>query len=157
MDKGNERDELTLSLPLYKLPEGKCVYKAESYDRFGTFFVQDAGGLFFVVHVDMNEGDLYCMNLPIAASNMLVRQEFGKRIEEPIAEIIRILSDISRDVSESVEKVKWSVDSNADEIKDIVKEVIRILCESKEPAGNIPSKGYVSEDTLVQIINSVRK
>ena len=157
MDKGNERDGLTLSLPLYKLPEGKSVYKAESYDRLGTFFVQDAGGLFFVVHVDKNEGDLYCMDLPIAASNMLVRQEFGKRIEETIDGIIRCLSDISHGMSEYAEKVKWSVDSNADEIKDLVKEVIRTLCESKEPAGNIPSKGYVCEDTLVQIINSVRK
>lgn len=158
-----ERQMLTLTLPLIELEEGKKPWSIEAYDGIetGMYFVKDTAGVFHIAEVDRDENVCFHTPLPARACNVFTREMVVDELsvdmermcqtqEEMYGKIAQLIFDCRRhydDLNGRLEGISSAVIDRLDEMVEGKDEFM------KQSAG----RGYVSEETLAQIIKVVRK
>lgn len=151
---------VNFSIPFIEFESGEDLTKRESYEREGLYVVKDQIGSYFFVEVDPKHAHSFCVpvafieiiNQKMGEANLL--EKFDERISQ-INEGVKHLIGIVADCHKSVNRVcdsQFDHKNLFDGLIDMVDEV-----KNKETSLELPKGGYVSENTLVKIIETVRK
>ena len=176
MEKKTDKPILTLALPFVVL-DSNCVYDYNSYDDSGVYFVKDVDGLFHIVDVRLEDKRAFgnCVNASIC--NALTEQVAEHVIKDtllPFCEnilgqttascaktdgIVNELVGLQGILRESVGLLDCLC-SKIEDFERVLPRIENIASESLE-INRAPKyedmKGYVSEESLVEIIKNVRK
>ena len=175
MEKKTNKPILTLSLPFIQL-DNERVYDSTSYDESGVFFVKDVSGVCHIAEVNLEERAVYgtCVNANIC--NILTEQLVTDRMEDmlnPIryrleelnsaicnatGDVVRKLDELLAPQRESVEGV-YIICSKVEHLENALSSIeSAVRCAVEKKPSDIESlKGYVSEESVVEIIKNVRK
>lgn len=151
---------VNFSIPFIEFENGEDLTKRESYEREGLYVVKGQNGPYFFVEVDPKHAHSFCVpvtfieiiNQKMGEASLL--EKFDERISQ-INEGVKYLIGSVDDCHKSVRQVcddQFEQKNLFDGLIDMVDEV-----KKKETASELPKGGYVSENTLVKIIETVRK
>ncbi len=151
---------VNFSIPFIEFESGGDITKRESYEREGLYVVKDQIGSYFFVEVDPKHA--LCFNVPITFIE-IINQKMGEvslleKFDERISQINEGVKHLINEMSECLASV-----ANAREVSSESKALLSVLVDmvdevkNKETASELPKGGYVSENTLVKIIETVRK
>lgn len=151
---------VNFSIPFIEFEKGEDFTKRESYEREGLYVIKEHAGAYFFVEVDPKHAHSYC--LPVTFIDILnqkkgeasLLEKFDERISqvnEGVKYLIEKVSDCHKIVI-GVSDSQFGHKNMLESLVDMVDEV-----KNKETASELPKGGYVSENTLVKIIETVRK
>lgn len=152
---------MTLCLPLIEI-NNTDFYNYDNYKESGQFFVKNSDGIYAVIDVDKEVGGLGGEILPPRVRTYLIEQQAEISLVEKFDERI---SQINEGVKYLIDKMSECLASveNAREVSSESKALLNVLVDmvdevkNKETSPELPKGGYVSENTLVKIIETVRK
>lgn len=177
---------LNLSLPFVELKKGNDPWVAESYENSGIYFVKDRDGVFRIADVNKEENTVAESPLPINIGNLLLSEVHKKDTEDFLCNIDKYLQDLSQGISRLSErdyynieneiailhnhldrleerideKAKYCTDhviSNARSIEDGIAEILKNVGGSNPDGKPASGKGNISEETLLEIIKTIRR
>lgn len=148
------------SIPFIEFENGEDFTKRESYEKEGLYVIKDQNGAYFFVEVDPKHAQSFCLpftfieilNQKMGEASLL--EKFDERISqvnEGVKYLIEKVSDCHKIVI-GVSDSQFGHKNMLENLFDMVDEV-----KKKETASELPKGGYVSENTLVKIIETVRK
>lgn len=157
---------LTLELPYLEF-DTNVIYDHNLYDKDGVYFVKDKKGIFHLVEVDKSR---FCAGgnpLPASVCYMLVvgktvssLDEKFKSIDESIGNLSSSLTHcanmLSDHTTQKIEVLDNRVLRGFEFIQKLLED-IQSKNQDKPKTEEAPSKGYISEEALVEIIKNVRK
>ena len=175
MEKKTDKPILTLALPFVQLNNDR-VCDCANYDESGIFFVKDVSGIYHTVEVNLEEKTVFGNCLNAIFCNMLTEQiavdsmedmlnsvryrleELNSVICNTTGDVVRKLDELTGSHRDYVEGLS-SLDSKVEHLGNVLagfESAVRCAVEKK--SSDIESvKGYVSEESLVEIIKNVRK
>ena len=151
---------VNFSIPFIEFENGEELTKRESYEREGLYVVKDQIGSYFFVEVDPKHAHSFCVPVTFIE---IINQKMGEvslleKFDERISQINEGVKYLINEMSECLASV-----ANAREVSSESKALLSVLVDmvdevkNKETASELPKGGYVSENTLVKIIETVRK
>lgn len=151
---------VNFSIPFIEFENGEDFTKRESYEKEGLYVVKELNGSYFFVEVDPKHAHSFC--LPVTFIE-IINQKMGEaslleKFDERISQINEGVKYLIDEMSECLASV-----ANAREVSSESKALLSVLVDmvdevkKKENASELPKGGYVSENTLVKIIETVRK
>lgn len=157
---------LTLKLPYLEFDTNN-VYDYNLYDKDGIYFVKDKVGIFHLVEVSLKDANAYGNALPANVCNMLIvgktvssLDEKFKSIDESIGNLSSSLTHcanmLSDHTTQKIEVLDNRVLRHFEFIQGLLED-IQSKIQERPKTEEAPSKGYISEDALVEIIKNVRK
>jgi hypothetical protein len=152
---------MTLCLPLIEI-NNTNFYNHDNYKESGMFFVKNSEGIYAVFDIDKEVNGISGEILPTRIQTYLTEQQaeislvekFDERISqvnEGVKYLIEKVSDCHKIVI-GVSDSQFGHKNMLENLFDMVDEV-----KNKETSPELPKGGYVSENTLVKIIETVRK
>lgn len=161
--ESQERPIITLSFPLIELPKDKSPWEADAYSEFGIFFVRDNDGIYNIVDVCKEIGTLPSVILPPSVcSSIIVQMEERKqesmlsKIQEQLdgnqKELLALLLEEKAHKQHMLKEILDTVESEHNKIR----EDLAAICSSNTSTAQ-PSKGYISEGALVQLVKEIKK
>lgn len=161
--ESQERPIITLSFPLIELPKDKSPWEADAYSEFGIFFVRDNDGIYNIVDVCKETGTLPSIILPPSVcSSIIVQMEERKqesmlsKIQEQLdgnqKELLALLLEAKAYKQHILEEKIHTFTSELSKTRDD----LVALCTSNTSTAQ-PSKGYISEEALVQLVKEIKK
>ena len=177
---------LNLSLPFVELKKGNDPWAAESYENSGIYFVKDREGVFRLADVDKEDNTVTECPIPINVGNLLLSEVHKNNTEELLDNIDKRLQDILQKVSRLVESDYCDVEnginvlhnrleslegridnntedsikhiiSNARSIEDGIAAILKNVGGSNPDGKPASGKGNISEETLLEIIKTIRR
>ena len=177
---------LNLSLPYVELKKGNDAWAAESYENSGIYFVKDRDGVFRIADVNKEENTVAESPLPINVGNLLLSEvhknnteelldNINKRLQDILQNVVRLVESDYYDVENGInilhnrlESLEGRIDNNTeDSIKHIISNARSIedgiAAILKNVGGSYPDckpasgKGNISEETLLEIIKTIRR
>lgn len=177
---------ISLTLPYVELEKGKQPWVAESYEEGGVYFAKDSDGVFHVADVDKEGGRVVEFPLPINVVNLLLSEVHKNNTEELLDNIDKQLQNISQNVSRLVDSDCYDVEnginvlhnrleslegrvdsntensirhivSNARSIEDGIAAILKNVGGSNPDCKPASGKGNISEETLLEIIKTIRR
>lgn len=152
---------MTLCLPLIEI-NNTNFYNHDNYKESGMFFVKNSDGIYAVIDVDKEVNGLGGEILPPRVQTYLIEQQaeisLVEKFDERLSQINEGVKYLIDEMSECLASV-----ANAREVSSESKALLSVLVDmvdevkNKETASELPKGGYVSENTLVKIIETVRK
>lgn len=151
---------VNFSIPFIEFESGEDITKRESYEREGLYVVKDQIGSYFFIEVDPKHAHSFCVPVTFIE---IINQKMGEvsLVEKFCERILQINEGVNLLINEMSECLA-SV-ANAREVSSESKALLSVLVDmvdevkNKETAPELPKGGYVSENTLVKIIETVRK
>lgn len=151
---------VNFSIPFIEFESGEDITKRESYEREGLYVVKDQIGSYFFIEVDPKHAHSFCVPVTFIE---IINQKMGEaslleKFDERISQINEGVKHLINEMSECLASV-----ANAREVSSESKALLSVLVDmvdevkNKETASELPKGGYVSENTLVKIIETVRK
>lgn len=151
---------VNFSIPFIEFESGEDITKRESYEREGLYVVKDQIGSYFFVEVDPKHAHSFCVPVTFIE---IINQKMGEaslleKFDECFSQINEGVKHLINEMSECLASV-----ANAREVSSESKALLSVLVDmvgevkNKETAFELPKGGYVSENTLVKIIETVRK
>lgn len=175
MEKKTDKPILTLALPFVQL-DNDMVCDCANYDESGIFFVKDGAGIYHIVEVDLKKKTAFgnCLNANVC--NMLTEQIVVDRMEDKLnpihcrlegldtaicnatGDVVRKLDDLF-DVSRETVKRVFNACEKVEQLEGVLSGIeSTVRCTAEKKSSDIESvKGYVSEESLVEIIKNVWK
>ena len=175
MEKKNDKPILTLALPFVQL-DNDSAFDINNYDESGIFFVKDISGVYHIVEVRLEEKTVFgnCVNANVC--NMFTEQIAVDRMEDmlnPIhcrldglytaicnatGDVVRKLDNLFDVSRETVERV-FNACEKVEQLEGVLSGIeSTVRCTAEKKSSDIESvKGYVSEESLVEIIKNVWK
>lgn len=152
---------MTLCLPLIEI-NNTDFYNYDNYKESGQFFVKNSDGIYAVIDVDKEVAGLGGEILTPRVQTYLIEQQAEISLVEKFDERISQINEGVKFLIGSVDECHKSVRQVCDgqfEQKNLFDGLIDMVDEvkNKEAASELPKGGYVSENTLVKIIETVRK
>lgn len=165
----NKQIVLNLSLPLIEIPNtqvGDCNHYPES----GMYFVKSMDGCFYIAEVNKEDNINWNNPLPINVGNLFIEQQdvisMKDAIEEKLHRLEEVVFSSTRQTVECVEcncktiasKIEnlWDkCDEKEDFIQDIP-QIVATLLNDKQPQQSAKNMGFVSQETLVEIIRTIK-
>ena len=177
---------LNLSLPFVELKKGNDPWAAESYENSGIYFVKDREGVFRIADVDKEDNTVTECPIPINVGNLLLSEVHKNNTEEILDSIDKRLQDILQNVVRLVESDYYDVEnginilhnrleslegridnntedsikhiiSNARSIEDGIAAILKNVGGSYPDCKPASGKGNISEETLLEIIKTIRR
>ena len=157
---------MSLMFPFIELGKGIEPYELLSYEESGSYFVKDSQGCFHIIEVSKEGGFVngWCLhnNMASQLSYQLAvcpLTETMLELRNSVGELRSMVSDninLTVETRKTAESTRLDIREVAEGINLLDAEIGKILaeCEKQEEK---PSKGFVSESTLVEIISTVRK
>lgn len=158
--------ELTIRLGFIELPAEKKPWKAESYEESGAFFVKSPNGEYRIVSVDKDREGVIETILPPDIANMLTEETVKDRMAGMLDHVFASLETLHKEVAEcrgNDERLTRGYEklyARGEEICDGVMEelgAIRHGVENRPEESSGPLKGFISEETLVQLVKEMKK
>lgn len=152
---------MTLCLPLIEI-NNTNFYNHDNYKESGMFFVKNSDGIYAVIDVDKEVNGLGGELLPPRVQKYLIEQQaeisLVEKFDERISQINEGVNHLIEKVADCHKSVNRVCDSQFDH-KNLLDSLVDMVYEvkNKETASELPKGGYVSENTLVKIIETVRK
>lgn len=152
---------MTLCLPLIEI-NSKAFYNLDNYKESGMFFVKNSEGIYAALDISKEEGRIGGEVLPPSIQNYLIEQQaeisLVDKFDERISQVNEGVKYLIEKVSDCHKIVIGVSDSQFDH-KNLLESLVDMVDEvkNKETASELPKGGYVSENTLVKIIETVRK
>ena len=171
MKKSEEKNKVyaTLSLPIIEM-NSKVAYFPESYEESGSFFVQSSDGKLCIVDVDKENGVVSYDIITTNAKNMLMKDVVTTEVSEQINERLQRLEDVVCSATQQVidctecavksaGETLYKMDEQSNENTTLLKEIVQALATFKNEQSQSPLNriGYISQDTLLDIIRTVSK
>ena len=175
MEKKTDKPILELALPFVQLDNDR-VCDTNNYDESGIFFVKDLSGMYHIVEVRLEEKVVFgtCINADVC--NMLTEQlvagrmgsvlnpvcyrleELNSAICNTMDDVVRKLDELTGSHCDYVEGLS-SLDSKVEHLGSVLVGLeSAVCCAVEKKSSDVESvKGYVSEESLVEIIKNVRK
>lgn len=151
---------VNFSIPFIEFENGEDFTKRESYEKEGIYAIKDQNGSYFFVEVDPKHAHSFC--LPFTFIEIL-NQKMGElslveKFCERILQINEGVNHLIEKVADCHKSVNRVCDSQFDH-KNLLESLVDMVDEvkNKETSPELPKGGYVSENTLVKIIETVRK
>lgn len=161
--ENQERPITTLSFPLVELPKDKTPWEADAYSEFGVFLVKDNEGIYHIVDVCKKTGSLPEVMLPPSVCNHIVvqmeerkQESIFKKIQEQIDERQREVLDLLLEVKNHKQHMLEGILDTVESEHAKTREDLTAICSSNTSAAQ-PSKGYISEEALVQLVKEIKK
>ena len=177
---------LNLSLPYVELKKGNDAWVAESYENSGIYFVKDREGIFRLADVDKEDNTVSECPIPINVGNLLLSEVHKNNTEELLDNIDKRLQDILQNVVRLVKSDYYDVEnginvlhkrleslegrienntedsikhivSNARSIEDGIAAILKNVGGSNSDDKPASGKGNISEETLLEIIKTIRR
>lgn len=177
---------LNLSLPYVELKKGNDAWVAESYENSGIYFVKDREGVFRLADVDKEDNTVSECPIPINVGNLLLSEvhknnteelldNIDKRLQDILQNVVRLVESDYYDVENGInvlhnhldslgdridEKAKYCTDhviSNARSIEDGIAVILKNVGGSNPDRKPASGKGNISEETLLEIIKTIRR
>lgn len=177
---------LNLSLPYVELKKGNDAWVAESYENSGIYFVKDREGVFRLADVDKEDNTVSECPIPINVGNLLLSEVHKNNTEELLDNIDKRLQDILQNVVRLVKSDYYDVEnginvlhkrleslegrienntedsikhivSNARSIEDGIAAILKNVGDSNPEGKPASGKGNISEETLLEIIKTIRR
>lgn len=177
---------LNLSLPFVELKKGNDPLVAESYENSGVYFVKDRDGVFHIADVNKEGYTVAEAPLPINVGNLLLFEVHKNNVAGLLSDIDKRLQDISQNVVRLVENDYYDVEnginilhnrldnlegridgntensirhivSNAHSIEDGIAAILKNVGGSNPDCKPASGKGNISEETLLEIIKTIRR
>lgn len=164
--KKQEKTMMSLMFPFIELGKGIEPYEWSSYEESGSYFVKDSHGIFHIIEVSKEDKYVngWCLhnNMASQLSYQLAVCPFTEMMMEmrdSVGELRAMVSEninLTEDARKTAESARLYIEEVAEGIHHLDSATEKILeeCEKQEEK---PSKGFVSESTLVEIISTVRK
>ena len=161
--ESQERPIITLSFPLVELPKDKSPWEADAYSKPGVFFVKDNEGIYHIVDVCKETGSLPEAVLPPSVCNYITEQVEERKQESMLSkiqeqldnnqkELLALLLEAKAHKQHMLKEILDTVESEHDKIR----EDLAAICSNNTSAAQ-PSKGYISEEALVQLVKEIKK
>lgn len=157
---------LTLELPYLEF-DTNVIYDHNLYDKDGVYFVKDKAGIFHLVEVDKSVSFAGGSPLPASVCYMLIvgktvssLDEKFKSIDESIGNLSSSLTHCANMLMDHTTQKTGELDIRVlREFESIQEqfEGIQSKIQERPKTEEAPSKGYISEEALVEIIKNVRK
>ena len=166
--KENETKYMTLSLPLIKIGSGD-LYSLNNYKEDGMFFVQTQDNIVRVVDVCKSQQSVGVFDLPIGVIASLVAghsvsnattlisdklQRLEDVIQNMTIELVGHLNHNTQSVIEKIKVVSEVLDEKSESLQDISQSVMKLLNEQQSSTKGM---GYVSQETLVEILHTIKQ
>ena len=182
----NAENVISLTLPCVELEKGKKPWFAESYENSGMYFVKDGDGGFHIADVNKEENSVTESTLPINVGNLLLFEAHKNNVAGLLSDIDKQLQNISQNVSRLVDSDYYDVEnginvlhnrleslegridkgseesiryiiSNARSIEEGIAEILKNVGGSNPDDKPAFGKGNISEETLLEIIKTIRR
>ena len=161
--KNQERPTVTLTFPLVEIPKDKSPWEADAYSELGIFFVKNSEGIYYIVDVCKKEGSVPETILPPAVCNQITTQlverkqeslfeKIQEQIDEHHTELMALLLEAKACKQHMFEEILETVASEHAKTRDD----LAAICSSNTSTAQ-PSKGYISEEALVQLVKEIKK
>lgn len=151
---------VNFSIPFIEFEKGKDFTQRESYEKEGLYVVKDQNGAYFFVEVDPKHAQSFCLPFTfIEILNQKMREaSLLEKFDERISQINEGVNHLIEKVADCHKSVNRVCDSQFDH-KNLLESLVDMVDEvkDKETSPELPKGGYVSENTLVKIIETVRK
>ena len=151
---------VNFSIPFIEFENGEDFNKRESYEKEGLYVIKDQNGSYFFVEVDPKHAHSFC--IPVTFIEIL-NQKMGEaslleKFDERISQINEGVNYLIEKVADCHKSVNRVCDSQFDH-KNLLESLVDMVDEvkNKETASELPKGGFVSENTLMKIIETVRK
>lgn len=171
MNKQEEKKQvvLNLSLPLIELPDNQ-VFDCNHYPESGMYFVKAADGIYHIADVNKEECNNWHNPLPINVCNLLLEQQVVISMKDIIEEKLHRLEEVVissmkqtedcvecnfKTLASKIENLWDKCEENDVSIQDIPQTVVKLLNE-KQSQHSAKELGYVSQETLVEILRTVK-
>ena len=165
--KEENRPTLTLTLPLIELPSGLKTFERSTYDEEGTFFVKDHDGAFHLVCVGFKNNDIWDCPLIPELCNLFTEQITEDRLAQELDSIkkvfdnktILLLDYIKETACGVVENIEQETNRLSCKIEDLNSKLsqIKTFPDKEKQVQTSNSKGFITEEALIEIIKDVRK
>lgn len=152
---------ITLCLPLIEI-DNHNIFNIENYKESGMFFVKSKEGLYAALDINKKQNRVLGEVLPPNIQNYIVEQQaeisLAEKFCERILQINEGVNHLIEKVADCHKSVNWVCNSQIDH-KNLLESLVDMVDEvkNKETSPELPKGGYVSENTLVKIIETVRK
>ena len=152
---------MTLCLPLIEI-NNTDFYNNDNYKESGIFFVKNSDGIYALIDVDKEIKGLGGEILPPSVQTYLIEQQAEISLVEKYTERILEINEGVKELIGLVGLCRSSVEAVGDRQlgqKNMLENLAYIMDEIKDKmsSSELPKGGYVSENTLVKIIETVRK
>lgn len=171
MKKQEEQKQivLNLSLPLIELPDNQ-VYDCNHYPKSGMYFVKAADGCFHIADVNKEENYNWHAPLSVNVGNWLLEQqtvismkdiieENFHRFEEVVISSMKQTEDCvecnCKTIASKIENLWDKCEEKDVSIQDIPQTVVKLL-NDQQSQHSAKGVGYVSQETLVEILRTVK-
>ena len=177
---------LNLSLPFVELKKGNDPWAAESYENSGIYFVKDRDGVFRIADVNKEENTVAESPLPINVGNLLLSEvlknnteeildSIDKRLQDILQNVVRLVKSDYYDVENGInvlhnrlESLEGRIDKGSEEsiryiisntrsIEEGIAEILKNVGGSNPDGKPASGKGNISEETLLEIIKTIRR
>ena len=171
MKKQEEKKQivLNLSLPLIEIPDNQ-VRDCNHYPESGMYFVKTADGIYHIADVNKEECNNWHNPLPVNVGNWLLEQQavisMKDIIEEELHRLEEVVFSSTQQTVDCVECNCKTIESKIENfwdkckveyvsIQDIPQTVVKLL-NDQQPQHSAKGVGYVSQETLVEILRTVK-
>ena len=165
--KEENRPTLTLTLPFIELPSGLKAFERNSYDEEGTFFVKDHDGVFHLVYVGFENNEVWDCPLIPELCNLFTEQITKDRLAQELDSIKEVFNNKTILLLDYIEETARGVVKNIEQetnrlsckIEDLNSELsqIKTFPDKEKQVQTSHSKGFITEEALIEIIKDVRK
>ena len=165
--KEENRPTLTLTLPLIELPSGLKAFERSTYDEEGTFFVKDHDGVFHLVYVGFENNEVWDCPLIPELCNLFTEQITEDRLAQELDSIKDVFDNEKKFLLDYIKETACGVVENIEQetnrlsckIGDLNSELsqIKTSLDKEKQVQTSHSKGFITEETLIEIIKDVRK
>lgn len=171
MKKQEEKKQivLNLSLPLIELPDNQ-VYDCNHYPESGMYFVKAMDGCFHIAEVNKEDNNNWHNPLPVNVGNWLLEQQAVISMKDIIEEKLHRLEEVvissmkqtedcvecnCKTIASKIENLWDKCEEKDVSIQDIPQTVVKLL-NDQQPQHSAKGLGYVSQETLVEILRTVK-
>jgi hypothetical protein len=165
--KEENRPTLTLTLPFIELPSGLKAFERSTYDEEGTFFVKDHDGVFHLVWVGSEDSGVWNCPLIPELGNLFTEQITEDRLAQELDSIKEVFDNEKNFLLDYIKETACGVVENIEQetnrlsckIGDLNSELsqIKTFLDKEKQVQTSNSKGFITEEALIDIIKNVRK
>lgn len=177
---------ISLTLPYVELEKGNDPWVVELYENSGIYFVKDRCGVFHIADVNKEVGRVAEFPLPTNVGSLLLFEEHKNNVAGLLSDMDKQLQNISQNVSRLVDSDYYDIEngvnvlykrleslegkidkgseesvryiiSNARSIEEGIAEILKSVGGSNPDGKPASGKGNISEETLLEIIKTVRR
>ena len=159
--------EISLILPYVEFKEGEPMNESKEYPGGGVYLVKDSGGVYHLAEVFSEQKFVNLWGIPLALHSSIVEHFCEEKFESVILEKERLMNEKFDErifqIIDSLKSCDDGISANHSYLNELLASVsdlhykISGTCLNNTQKELNVGKGFVSEETLKELIGLVRK